>query len=74
MYEAFFLCPRCLSAAESPGKCQRCGVERLGCRPGEVDDPCRRPLMSPDGRILTRAPLWWLRFSVAEVARRQEGR
>jgi hypothetical protein len=62
-----FLCPRCLLAGDTPGPCQRCGGERLSCRPGGADDPCRRPLIDAQGRVRTRAPLWWLRQSVSPL-------
>jgi hypothetical protein len=62
-----YLCPRCLSAEGGPGLCPRCGEARLGCRPGEPDDPCRRPIMDSRGQVRTRAPLWWLRASLAQL-------
>ncbi len=68
----FYLCPRCLESALQAGTCPRCGVQRVRCRPGEPDDPCRRPLMDAQGKILTRAPLWWLRHTVSALARRWE--
>ncbi len=64
-----YLCPRCLSAEASPGLCPRCGEERLACRPGDPEDPCRRPIMDAEGRVRTRAPLWWLRASLAQAPR-----
>jgi len=63
-----YLCPNCLLPAAEPGPCSRCGRERVGCKPGDPDDPCRRPLMSEDGRVLTRAPLWWLEHTVGDLA------
>jgi len=65
-----FLCPNCLLPAAEPGPCTRCGRQRVGCRPGDPDDPCRRPLMSLSGRVLTRAPLWWLRHTMGDLANR----
>jgi hypothetical protein len=67
-----YLCPNCLSADGSGGPCPKCGLERLHCRPGEADDPCRRPLMDAQGRLRTRAPLWWLRLTAPDVARHHE--
>jgi hypothetical protein len=61
-----YLCPRCLSAEAAPGLCPRCGKARLGCRPGDPNDPCRRPIMDASGTVRTRAPLWWLRASLAQ--------
>ena len=54
--------------------CPTCGDPLLTCRPGDPDDPCRKPLMDAQGRIRTRAPLWWLRHSVKELARRFESK
>ena len=65
-----YLCARCLLAGDSPGPCGRCGRPRLTCRPGDPDDPCRRPLMDADGLVRTRAPMWWLMQSVAPLIRR----
>lgn len=65
-----FLCPKHLLPTGQPGICADCGLELVGCRPGDPDDPCRRPLIDASGRILTRAPLWWLRYSVKELVQR----
>jgi len=62
------LCPRCLLSGEAPGPCPRCGGQRLTCRPGDPDDPCRRPLIDAEGQVRTRAPLWWLRHTVGRLA------
>ena len=64
-----YLCPRCLDSQASAGLCPRCGLERLGCRPGDPDDPCRRPLVDAAGQVRTRAPLWWLRQTVGPLTR-----
>lgn len=64
-----FLCPRCLDAQAFAGVCSRCGLERVGCRPGDADDPCRRPLVDASGQVRTRAPLWWLRQTVGPLTR-----
>jgi hypothetical protein len=42
-------------------------LKLITCHVGDLEDPCRRPLMDSEGRILTRAPLWWLNQSVAEL-------
>ena len=69
-----FLCPRCLTASETAGACEVCGGARLGCRPGDPDDPCRRPIIDGRGRVRTRAPLWWLRTSVRPLIEEAERR
>jgi hypothetical protein len=67
-----YLCPRCLEAQSAPGVCPNDGTKLLTCRPGQVDDPCRRPLMDAEGKIRTRAPLWWLRNTVKNLVRHFE--
>lgn len=64
-----YLCPRCFDSQASAGICPRCGLERLSCRPGDADDPCRRPLVDAAGQVRTRAPLWWLRQTVGPLTR-----
>ena len=59
-----YLCARCLLAGDAPGPCPRCGQDRLTCRPGDPDDPCRRPWIDARGEVRTRAPLWWLKQTV----------
>lgn len=61
----FYMCRRCFEAADVPSPCPRCGGERAVCRPGALDDPARRPPVTPGGEIRNRAPLWWLRASAA---------
>jgi hypothetical protein len=67
--EQVYLCPRCFEAQSSPGNCPNDGEELLGCRPGDPDDPCRRPLMNNQGKIVARAPVWWLQYSVRDLLR-----
>jgi hypothetical protein len=69
-----YLCPRCLTASDTPGPCAVCGTECVHCRPGDPDDPCRRPLMDSRGRVQTRAPLWWLRHTVSPLTHHVEGK
>jgi hypothetical protein len=56
-----FMCPRCLVAKSESGTCPQCSANLIKCEPGAQDDPCRRPLMSASGQVLSRAPVWWLR-------------
>ncbi len=65
--EQIYLCPRCLQAYNSTGRCLKDGSELLTCRLGDPNDPCRRPLMDAKGRVATRAPVWWLRHTVADL-------
>jgi hypothetical protein len=65
--EQVYLCPRCLEAHDAPGICSRDGTRLLTCRPGNPDDPCRRPLIDSRGRVLSRAPIWWLQYTVRNL-------
>jgi hypothetical protein len=65
-----YLCPRCFSAAETPGPCPRCELPRLQCAVGAPGDPARRPLMDAAGRVLCRAPRWWLAHTTPYLRRR----
>jgi hypothetical protein len=64
-----FMCRRCLLADESATPCPQCGRERPLVRPGEAADPVRRPMIDREGNVRTRAPLWWLRETVADLTR-----
>ena len=66
--EQVYLCANCMLPGDSPGPCPRCGRERLTCRPGDPDDPCRRPWIDAQGQVRTRAPLWWLKQTVGSLA------
>lgn len=66
-FEEVYLCPKCLEAQASPIPCPNDGTELLTCRPGDPDDPSRRPLMDASGHIKTRAPLWWLKYTVTDL-------
>ena len=59
-----YVCPNCFSADEAPCDCPDCGHTRVECDPGDPDNPCRKPPMDAEGRLLSRAPLWWLARSV----------
>jgi len=65
--EQVYLCPKCFEAQSKPGKCPHDGADLLSCRPGDPDDPCRRPLMNRQGKVLSRAPVWWLHYSVQDL-------
>jgi len=70
--EVLYVCPKHMEPSEKPGPCPICGRERVMCQPGEADDPCRKPLISPTGEIRSRAPLWWLVRRVAWIAELRE--
>ena len=62
-----YLCPRHLIPQEKPGQCSFCDLELIECRPGDPDDPCRRPVVDEQGRVRSRAPLWWLEKTVGAL-------
>jgi hypothetical protein len=65
--DKLYLCIRCFEPSSSPGSCPRCGRALIQCRPGDPDDPCRRPLIDQYGQVLTRAPRWYLEKTVAAL-------
>jgi len=70
--ETMYVCPNCFTAADAPGECSDCGHQLYEFRPGDVDDPCRCPVINDQGEIVTHAPLWWLRSVAPELAKRME--
>jgi hypothetical protein len=59
-----YVCKRCTTSAGEDGTCVYCGGEKVACRPGDEGDPIRRPLIDEHGKVLTRAPIWWLRLTI----------
>ncbi len=70
--EVFYMCPKHLEPAYEQSPCPKCGRQRVTCCPGEADDPCRKPLISAQGEIRSRAPLWWLQRKVAWLVDRDK--
>lgn len=63
MLERLYLCPNCFNALQAEAMaepCEVCGHSLIECRPGDTDDPCRKPMMDDDGDLVTRAPMWWV--------------
>jgi|Deesub1362A_J573_1020465.scaffolds.fasta_scaffold03859_2 hypothetical protein len=65
--DRIYVCPRCFEVEAQAGKCPRDGAELVRCEPGSTDDPCRKPLMDRQGRVLTRAPRWWLQHTMRQL-------
>lgn len=65
--EIVYLCPKCLQGQEAAGPCPNDGTQLIECEPGSRDDPARRPIIDNEGRVLTRAPRWWLNVTVREI-------
>ncbi|MBI2935717.1 MAG: hypothetical protein HYY31_02750 [Chloroflexi bacterium] len=53
-----YICRYCFNVAEVAGRCHDLPMVR--CQPPPPGDELSKPLVTPDGRILTRAPQWWL--------------
>lgn len=64
--EIVYLCPKCLVGQEEAGPCPIDGMQLIECEPGPRNDPTRRPLIDSKGHVQTRAPRWWLKFTVKE--------
>jgi hypothetical protein len=54
----FYLCPTCFTAQSTEDKTHLHIM--LCCDPGTSQDQRRRPLIDDHGRVLTRAPRWFL--------------
>ena len=61
------VCTRCLTPSAEADPCRYCGGQKVACRTGGEGDPLRRPLIDRGGRLLTRAPIWWLHYTVPEL-------
>ena len=57
---AVYVCPRCFSTDDAAGPCPRCGPDRQRCELGAPDSAFRQPPRDAAGRVLSRAPLWWV--------------
>jgi hypothetical protein len=60
-----YLCERCFSAADTPGPARAAVSRGAIFQVGAVDDPCRRPPTDAEGRLLSRAPQWWVHVGAA---------
>jgi hypothetical protein len=67
-----YVCRRCTTSAGEGGTCVYCGGERVACEPGDVGDPIRRPIIDEKGNVLTRAPIWWLQFTIPKLMDRED--
>ncbi len=57
---AVYVCPRCFSTDDDAGPCPRCGLTRQQCEVGAPGSAVRQPPRDAAGRVLCRAPLWWV--------------
>lgn len=69
--QAFYLCPTCFEATERLDPHHR--HKMLYIEPARFDDEQRKPVMDKHGRLLTRAPRWFLQavgtYRAAQVYR-----
>ena len=56
--QMLYICPICFRASSEVDVCHNRPM--FCCDAGDWGDECRKPLIAPDGRILTHAPRWWL--------------
>jgi hypothetical protein len=56
--ELFFICPVCFAACESGRDCHDHAM--VCCQVMAPDDARRRPIQDASGRLLSRAPRWFL--------------
>jgi hypothetical protein len=54
----FYICPTCFTVCESNPETHRHPMVR--CDAGRPGDERRRPVTGSDGRILSRAPYWFM--------------
>ncbi len=55
---AFYLCPVCFHASDSADMCH--GHTMVFVDPGEPGDERRKPVTDAGGRMVSRAPRWFL--------------
>lgn len=65
-HAVFYMCPVCFRTSSKAEACHN--KPMLHCSAGHWGDDCRKPLMASNGRLLTRAPRWWLQHRT-ELAR-----
>jgi hypothetical protein len=56
--ETILFCPRCFQICESPT--HEHDHETIRCEIGKIGDVRRKPIYDRNGRLLTRAPRWFL--------------
>ena len=59
--QVFCICPKCFSVSDSREECEACEEgEMVQCNVLELSKEQRKPLFDDQGRLLTRAPRWFL--------------
>ena len=54
----FYICPVCFQACDSEVECHR--HKMVECRPGRAGAVSRQPVRDAAGRLVSRAPRWYM--------------
>jgi len=54
----FYICPKCFKICEQPDEEHKHNL--IQCRPLKLTEAQRKPLYDENGKLLTRAPRWFL--------------
>ncbi len=57
-HRIIYVCEACLHCSKEPGTHH--SRPMVQCDAGCPGDECSKPVESADGRLLTRAPRWWI--------------
>jgi hypothetical protein len=56
--QVLYICPKCFRVCETESECHAHRMVR--CETGLPGDDRRKPVMDDHGRLVSRAPLWYL--------------
>lgn len=56
--QVFYICPKCFQVCETESECH--GHLMVICETGHPGDEKRKPVVDSHGRLVSRAPLWYL--------------
>ena len=54
----FYICPICFQVCETEMECHQ--HQMVACRTGDVGDARRKPVLDIHGRLVSRAPRWYM--------------
>ena len=54
----FFICPTCFRVCETEMECHQ--HQMVACHTGEFGDKRRRPVKDLNGKLVSRAPRWYM--------------
>ena len=67
--QIFYLCPKCFKLTEDDEEGHRHGLMRFDAK--KLSEEQRKPLFDENGRLVTRAPIWFLDAVEKSGARKQ---